>query len=260
MEPKKDSGIAAESTETTTVQLKTSETTTVELKGSETTTVQLKASETETVSKNVNDAPKTDVYDNDKKKEADNNTKLTHRIEFDFFLNISPTIATEEKIKSAVCKSVDIEPKQILQLLVADAGSDHKDQVRITGVVGTDDWEIRTLGPKFERLVPDRILSASLKDALGLEDRPRVSRFYSRQSNTLNPPTNNAHSDSSNQAPHSPSAGTVRPGEVKPTASLRTAKAPDSASGLKTDQSDLRPKPTDEPDKPTQHKSCCVVL
>ncbi|ETO25615.1 hypothetical protein RFI_11523 [Reticulomyxa filosa] len=171
----------------------------------ETTSVQLKASQN--VNKNE-EATEDGNNQEDGRREAGINTKISsnnENISFDFFINISIGIANEDKIKLAISKSVDVDVNQIQDFKVTNAGNEHRELVRITvenighkfksttkkkkklfrkhmRIVATNDWEIRTLADKFTRLVPDRVLSGNLKEALGLEEQPRVSRFYSRSS------------------------------------------------------------------------------
>jgi len=244
----------------------------------ETTSVKLKVPEyvPADASQRTNDNVDSEANEHEHHREAGISTKIdsnNESISFDFFINVSIAIVQEDKIKAAICKSVDVETKQIQDLKMVDAGSQNKDSVRITGTVSTDDWEIRTLADKFTRLVPERILSGNLKDALGLEERPRVSRFYSRSSTAHLPaitnispfPLNKSDSDpnkgyGNNPNPNTANSGADEPGKVKATSSLRTAKQADSASGLHSGD-DLRKQPSDTPDEgPKNENACCIIL
>jgi len=121
---------------------------------------------------------------------SNSNSDQQH-ITFDFFVNLSIDVASEDKICEAIAKSVDCDVKQISSMKIEDAtSSGNKSRLRISGKVLTNDWEIPQLSQKFAKLVTDRILSGTLQELLELEERPRVSRFYSKSSTTHLPSIN----------------------------------------------------------------------
>jgi len=120
--------------------------------------------------------------------EKTENNKET--ILFDFFVEFRFTTIDYQKIQEAVAKSIDVCNEQVTIEKCEDV-SPNKGRLRIRGLVNTNSCETQSLSRKFSRLIREHILSGTMQITLGLEDRPRISRFYVRCSNpNILSPTN----------------------------------------------------------------------
>merc|ERR1719245_1596332 len=56
---------------------------------------------------------------------------------------------------------------------------------RVKGKIYTDDWELPMLQKKFDSIISDHLLSSNIQRVCQLEDRPLISRFFSKTSREI---------------------------------------------------------------------------
>ncbi|ETO22131.1 hypothetical protein RFI_15073 [Reticulomyxa filosa] len=84
----------------------------------------------------TSDGPSVDGANKNENGTNTSNTKTERNdsIYFDFILKLEPSVVNSDKIKLAVCKSVDMDEQGIKDFKVSNAGSAHKELVRVTGL------------------------------------------------------------------------------------------------------------------------------
>merc|ERR1712129_597800 len=55
-------------------------------------------------------------------------------------------------------------------------------RTRVKGKICTDDWELPMLQKKFKSIISEHALSSNIQRVCQLEDRPLISRFFSKTS------------------------------------------------------------------------------
>jgi len=88
-----------------------------------------------------------------------------------------------ETVKIAMKECLDCEVDQIRDLVLKEIITGERSRVR--GKIFTDDWELPMLHKRFKKIIPDHLLSSSIKRVCRLPDRPQISRFSYKTSAEL---------------------------------------------------------------------------
>merc|ERR1712154_647687 len=92
-------------------------------------------------------------------------------------------MGADDNVKRSMAQCVDCQMSQIGELALKEIMSGKRTRVR--GQIRTDDWELPMLQKKFQRIISEHALSTNLQRVCQLEDRPLISRFFSKSSREI---------------------------------------------------------------------------